>query len=419
MKKIIRRVKNYLLKLFLRFKNYIKRLFSPIYLFPLKLATYSAYYFVKFIIKLIIAIIGLVFDIIRYPFRSLKNFLKSILIGVVVLYLFASLFVITDYLTKQYGWWGKFLCSFGTRQKLQNSVVRIIGGYSEGSGFFVYDDAVVTNFHVIVDEPSPKIVFPSGEFVTPVKIIGNRDLDIAVLFTKEKYPGMVFEVDNRLFDDEPVIATGYALGTALGGAPTILKGNFVAYRKPKNNWASIQTDINLVPGMSGGPLTDQCGVVAGINTMGLSGLSLFIDALQTRDLVYTEYLNDTQITKINVDPSKSPEDAVIAFYTYLKARRMEDGFSLLSREYLQKTNFEEWTSRFTDILDVNVVKTEKYLNTKDIVFVKFTTQNWVDNDLQWHYYEGTWQTIPEDGVYKMLKSNIKEVEEPTPSWWYE
>lgn len=120
-----------------------------------------------------------------------------------------------------------------------------------------------------------------------------------------------------------------------------------------------------------------------------------------------------------MDPAKSPEEAVAAFYTYLKARRMQDGFNLLSQEYLQKTNFQEWTNRFTDILDVNVIKTEKVAKTTDMVFVKFATQNWVDQEIAEHYYEGTWQTIKENGVFKMLKSKILEVENPEWVWFYE
>ena len=36
-----------------------------------------------------------------------------------------------------------------------------------------------------------------------------------------------------------------------------------------------------------------------------------------------------------------------------------------------------------------------------------------------HYYEGTWQTVKEDDVYKMLKSKITEVENPGWDWFYE
>lgn len=420
MKKAINRIKNYFGKISKRLKSFFKRLLFPIYLFPIKLLTYSAFYLVKFLIKLLLAFIGLIIDCIVYPFKGLKNFLKSIFIVGVILYLFASLFVITDYLTKQYGWWGKFFCSVGVRNQLQNSVVRVVGGYSEGSGFFITPDQIITNFHVIADEPSPKIIFPDGKFATPTKMLGNKDADLAVLFTDNKHPNLVFSLPDRVsfYAEEPLIATGYPLGTDLSGKATVLRGNFIDFRKSKKESVSyIQTNISLVKGMSGGPLTDQCGQVVGINTISLAGLSLFITGDQVKVLIPS--FTDQGVKKIEVDPSKSPEEAVRVFYTYLKARRMKDGFDLLSQEYLKKTNFEEWTNRFKDILDVDVIKSEKYENTKDTAFVKFSTKNWVDGEAEIHFYEGTWQTVKEDGVYKMLKSKILEVENPGWDWFYE
>lgn len=169
--------------------------------------------------------------------------------------------------------------------------------------------------------------------------------------------------------------------------------------------------------MSGGPLVDQCGSLVGVNTMGLAGLSLFIGATDVSTLLPN--FTDQEIVKIEVDPSVSPEEAVRAFYTYLKARRMQDGFNLLSKKYLEKTNFEEWTNRFTNILDVEIYISERFENSRDTAFVKFSTKNWVDGEVEMHYYEGTWKTVKEDGVYKMLQSKIKEVFEPEWNWFYE
>ncbi len=402
------------------FKAYLKRLLFPLYFFPIKLLTYSAYYLIKFIIKLTLAFIGLIIDGVIYPFKSLKNFLKTIVIAVVVLYLLASFFVIADYLNKQYGWYGKFLCSFGAKENLQNSVVRVVGGYSEGSGFFITENQVITNFHVIADEPSPKIIFPDGSFVTPNKILGNKDADLAILFTEKKYPDKVLPLPNRiaLHEDEPLISTGYALGTDLVGKATVVRGNFIDFRKSsKSPVVYLQTNISLVQGMSGGPIADQCGSVIGINTLSLAGLSLYISADEAKALVPD--FTDQGIKKIEVDPSKSPEEAVRAYYTYLKARRMRDGFNLLSKAYLLRTNFEEWTNRFKDVLDVDVIKSEKHENTNDTVFVKFSTKNWVNNEAETHYYEGIWTMVEEDGIYKIQKGKILEVDNPGWDWFYE
>lgn len=151
--------------------------------------------------------------------------------------------------------------------------------------------------------------------------------------------------------------------------------------------------------------------------MSLSGMSMFVSSDSIK-LLWPNF-SEEDIAKIEVDPGKSPEAAVEAFYTYLKARRMEDGFNLLSQKYLEKTNLEEWTNRFTDILDVQIYLTEAVSGEPDTVRVKFSTKIWNGTEALYHYYEGTWETAEEDGVYKMNRSNIKEVEEPDWDWFLE
>lgn len=420
MDKLFSKIAKKLKELVSRFKAYIKRLLFPLYLFPIKILTYSAYYLVKFTFKLLISLIKIIFETILYPFKGLKNLLKSVFILALVAYVLASLFVIFDYLSKEYGYIGKFLCSVNTNSRLKDSVVRVVGGYSEGSGFFIADDQVITNFHVIADEPSPKVIFPDGQFATPEKITGDKDADLAILYLENKHPEMVLDFlePYGLMEDEQLISAGYPLGTELTGEATTVKGRFIAFRQSKYYpVAYLHTDIDVVEGMSGGPLVDQCGKLVGINTMSLSGQSLFISTDDVKRLLPD--FTDQEVTKIEVDPSESPEEAVRAFYVYLKARRMEDGFNLLSEAYLQKTNYEEWTNRFTDILDVQVFVSEPYENTDDTAFVKFSTKNWNDGEVDYHYYEGTWQTVLEDGVHKMYRSNIKEVFDPSWEWFYE
>lgn len=391
------------------FKTYIKKLLFPLWLFPIKLITYSSYYILK-----------LIWKIISWPFRKWSNFGKTILWSFILTYFLFSLLVIFDYLSREYGNLDKIFCGAGVKDKLKSSVVRIIGGYGEGSGFFISPTEVVTNFHVIADEPSPKIVFPDGHFETPEKIVGDKNMDIAVLSLKNSYPNFVYELPLifNLLGNEPLLSAGYPLGSEITGDATIVKGNFIDFRRSRKDVIGyLQTNISLVKGMSGGPLVDQCGAVVGINTMSLAGISFFITASDVK--LNLSNLTDQEITKIEVDPSKSPEEAVLAFYTYLKARQMEKGYNLLSTKYLEKTNFTEWTNRFTDILDVDVLSTTKFENTDNTVFVKFGTTNWVDGEAEYHYYEGTWETVLEDEMYKMNKSKIIEVDDPDYSWFYE
>ena len=97
---------------------------------------------------------------------------------------------------------------------------------------------------------------------------------------------------------------------------------------------------------------------------------------------------------------------------------MKEGFNLLSQTYLLFTNFEEWSNRFIDVLDVDVIVSEKQKGSKDTVFIKFGTKNWVGEEVELHYYEGTWKTVLEDGVYKLSQSNIAEITDPDYGWFY-
>lgn len=66
-----------------------------------------------------------------------------------------------------------------------------------------------------------------------------------------------------------------------------------------------------------------------------------------------------------------------------------------------------------------MIVSKPYEDSKDIAFMKFSTKNWVNGEAEIHFYEGIWQTVKEDNVYKMLKSKILEVENPGWDWFYE
>ena len=205
-KKIKERYKNYRQRLYL----YFKRLVIPIYLLPFKLLTYSTYYLIKFSVKFIFSLIALVVECVVFPFKSLKNLLKSLVVAGVGIYLLFTLLVSLDYFRTHYGYIGKYFCTFGVKENLFRSVVRIVGGYSEGSGFFIAPNRVLTSFHVIADEPSPKIIFTDGTFTTAVKILGDKRNDLAVLYTQDAYPDLVIGLPESVerVDEEPLLATG-------------------------------------------------------------------------------------------------------------------------------------------------------------------------------------------------------------------
>ena len=139
-------------------KAYIKKLLFPLKLFPLKIIIYFFYYPIRIAKEIIIWSVKSLFKAIIWPFRKWSNLFKTTIGIVLFIYLLFSLIVILDYIKENYGHYSKFLCGYDLEKELETKVVRIVGGYSEGSGFFITEDQVLTSYHVIADEPSPKII---------------------------------------------------------------------------------------------------------------------------------------------------------------------------------------------------------------------------------------------------------------------
>lgn len=374
----------------------------------------------RFVFGLIIGFFAVLLEIIVYPFRSFRHFWRAVFASIVFAIISFSLVFNLSYVYDTYGL-NNAMCFFTNSEENSptKKVVRIIGDYSEGSGFFINDNNVITNYHVIEGEPSPKIILPNGELIIPTNLTHDPNLDLAMLKVDSNHHDLVMSLDGpgrNLTKDLPVFAYGYPMGTDIRGEATMAKGHYIATRNAKRNTygSLIQTDIDLIEGMSGGPLTDYCGRVVGINTLGVAGLSMFIPAFTASYSVYG--FTDTKITKLDLHPEESPIAAVDAFYSYLMLRRMTPAYDLLSKSYQENATYDEWTSRFSDILSVQIIKTELVKGEKDKVFVKFITRNWVSDSIDLHYYEGVWVTKLEEGVYRLTRSMIKEVDNPPSDW---
>jgi len=87
----------------------------------------------------------------------------------------------------------------------------------------------------------------------------------------------------------------------------------------------------------------------GINTISLAGLSLFINGDWAKTIIPD--FTDQAITKIEVDPSLSPEEAVRASTTILKPGGWMTA-SAISTEYYKKPTLRNGLIDSLDILDV-------------------------------------------------------------------
>ncbi len=312
-------------------------------------------------------------------------------------------------------------------KKIKQSVVRVVGGEAEGSGFAVtYDGLIITNFHVIEFEPSPKIVFSDNTFETATIEMADKQADLAVLRVERKLPMINFGYYLDLTPTQDLYAIGYPLGGDIPGDATISKGILSAIREPKDSGLTIlQTDIDLNQGVSGGPMIDTCGDVYGINTAGMSGMGWAISSdtiLQKLNKMSLDEDPLKDVKKITIDPDLSPTEAVKAFYNYLKLRKLPEAFSLLSDNFKEGHGYDYWKKGYETMLDTSIISSSQdgAVNSgKNIVKVKLTTTNLVDGEFVYKAFEGTWEVRELKGMWQLWEANVKEVKNPDYFWFYE
>lgn len=353
-------------------------------------------------------------------FKGKFKFLRTLAFVGLVIYVGYLNIRLTN-VEKRFGGTKLLKCSENAVQETMNKqVVRIEGEFDEGSGFPITDHEIFTNFHVIDGEVSPKVVFANGEIETPTKIKGVKEKDMAILTLNKRLDPLPFygflgklNSNPEPTFGEPLYASGFALGSDLKGGVTINRGSYNGKRYDDTIGVNyIQTDATGIQGMSGGPLVNACGQVVGANTMGVAGLSMFIDIISIQNSMGD--FSDKDIAKINIDTT-SPLGVTNAYYTYISARDLKKAYDLIDTSYLGGKSYEDWVKGYTTTLQVSLIHSEADTKNKNKVLVKFQSQDWINGTIQYKYYEGYW--IIGDNL-KLKQSNVKEVANPGWDWFY-
>lgn len=144
-----------------------------------------------------------------------------------------------------------------------------------GSGFYINEDTIITNYHVIQDHNNVKIEGYLNDKTISAKVIARDKInDLAALRTyKEKHKHCTPE---KKFNP-PILSEVIAVGHPDGIKFRVTKGEISAYRDKKlevvdpNNLSKIQLidmSADIYFGSSGGPLFYK-GKVLGVNTGGI------------------------------------------------------------------------------------------------------------------------------------------------------
>lgn len=306
-------------------------------------------------------------------------------------------------------------------EKVKHSVVRIFGGESEGSGFAIKEGGyILTNFHVIQFEPSPKIILPDNTFETGQIIMGDKDADLAVIKIGKNLPSLPLANLKELTPAEDLLAIGFPLGGYLPGESSVIKGHFSARRYSKRTGMDyLQTDMTLVGGMSGGPMVNIFGEVVGVSTMGLYGMGMAVSADTIRNkwaemAKSKEALKD--VRRIVFEPNKSPLEAVRCFYNYLKIRNLPKAFELLSDNFVRGYSFEHWAKGYEPLLDTTVLMIWPNKTIDNRIHVKLGTTDFVDGEIVYKLFQGYWDVRQIDGRWLLWHPRIRQVEDPGEDW---
>jgi serine protease Do len=145
----------------------------------------------------------------------------------------------------------------------------------QGSGLIVGSDGfIVTNSHVATSADATVQLWDGATHAAKlVARDGVRDLALLRIH-KSGLPAAELADSDRLRVGELVIAIGNPLGFI--GALTTGVVHAVGRVNGLGPMKWIQSDVQLAPGNSGGPLADSRGRVVGINTMVAAGLGLAI-----------------------------------------------------------------------------------------------------------------------------------------------
>jgi S1-C subfamily serine protease len=156
------------------------------------------------------------------------------------------------------------------------------GSPAAGTGMLLTSSGeVLTNNHVVEGATSIKVTI-QGHGSHTASVIGvDRTNDVALLKVDgvSGLPTVSMGNSSALSVGQPVVALGNALGQ--GGAPAVTEGSITGLNRsitaggasggPEQLSGLIQTDAEISPGDSGGPLANSSGQVVGMITAGSTG----------------------------------------------------------------------------------------------------------------------------------------------------
>lgn len=152
----------------------------------------------------------------------------------------------------------------------ENSVVTIRvksgAGVAQGSGFFIAENMIATNFHVIKGAKAAQYArnYKDGFLDVDTLVLFDKKRDLAILYAKDGGDPLELASPEGLV---PGAEIG-VIGSPRGFEKSVTSGNFSNLRK-FSGIEVVQFSAPVSPGNSGGPVFDEAGRVVGVVTFGM------------------------------------------------------------------------------------------------------------------------------------------------------
>jgi serine protease Do len=154
----------------------------------------------------------------------------------------------------------------GHMAALRGAVVTVTFRDGHGSGFLIDPQGyVLTNAHVVHDARLATVRLVTGREIVGEVVRVDPERDVALIKLEEGHLPAVALRPAEPGVGEEVYAVGSPLDEALH--TTVTRGIVSGYRE-MDGQRYIQSDVNIQPGNSGGPLVDASGNVVGISVRG-------------------------------------------------------------------------------------------------------------------------------------------------------
>jgi serine protease Do len=148
-----------------------------------------------------------------------------------------------------------------------------------GTGFFITNNLIITNYHVIDKAKSIEVVYKNDQKIAATVIAKDPANDLAVLKIKdiETPVSPLILSSTQAKNGDTVYTVGFPMPGVLGSQAKLSEGIINSVTGFKDDVRMYQTSIPIQPGNSGSPLINSKGQVIGVITASINAMRALMD----------------------------------------------------------------------------------------------------------------------------------------------